>query len=138
MQTLQSLQYLKSVPVPDCVGSVVLPPTEHRKVLIFDLDETLVHCVENIEQNPCDLPIVVNTGGETVTAGINVRPHAYECLKQARKHYQVVIFTASHSSYADVVLDTLEREFRKLDYLTEEERALYHQDPATLYQIKAS
>lgn len=91
-----------------------------------------MHCVENIDVNPCDLPIVVNTGGETVTAGINVRPHAYECLKQARQHYQVVVFTASHQSYADVVLDTLEREFRKLEYLTEDERLLMSEDPEAL------
>ena len=75
------------MPIPDCDRSVKLPHTHHRKILIFDLDETLVHCVENIDVNPCDLTIVVNTGGETVTAGINVRPHVYECLKQARNHY---------------------------------------------------
>ena len=50
--------------------------------------------------------------GETIEAGINVRPYAYECLKRASQNYQVVVFTASHKAYADVVLDTLEREFR--------------------------
>jgi hypothetical protein len=35
-----------------------------------------------------------------------------------------VVFTASHKSYADVVLDTLENEFRKLYYVTDEEKKL--------------
>jgi CTD small phosphatase-like protein 2 len=46
--------------------------------------------------------------GETVEAGINVRPYAIECLKEANKKYQVVVFTASHKFYADVVLDFLD------------------------------
>lgn len=51
--------------------------------------------------------------GETVKAGINVRPYALECLQKANESYQVVVFTASHKAYADVVLDFLDPE-RKL------------------------
>lgn len=25
-----------------------------KKTIIFDLDETLVHCIDDIENNPCD------------------------------------------------------------------------------------
>ena len=50
-----------------------------------------------------------------------MRPYAYECLKKASEDYQIVVFTASHMAYADVVLDTLEREFKKDCYLTAEE-----------------
>ena len=46
--------------------------------------------------------------------------------------YQIVVFTASHKSYADVVIDTLEEEFRKLDYVTAEERQQYAGRPAAL------
>lgn len=55
-------------------------------------------------------------------AGVNIRPYAYECLKKANEHYLVVVFTASHQSYADEVLNVLEEEFRSMDYLTEEEK----------------
>lgn len=58
-----------------------------------------------------------------------MRPYVYDCLKQAKKYYQVVIFTASHKSYADAVLDTLEEEFRRDVYLTEEERHIIEQKP---------
>jgi CTD small phosphatase-like protein 2 len=82
----------------------------------------LVHCIDDIESTYFDLPISVKfPTGETIEAGINVRPFAYECLKIARENYQVVIFTASHKAYADVVLDTLEKEFKKEKYLTLEE-----------------
>ncbi len=32
---------------------VNLPPSRHRKTMIFDLDETLIHCVDDLEaENP--------------------------------------------------------------------------------------
>ena len=102
--------------------SVELPKTIHQKTIIFDLDETLVHCIDDVENNQFDLPISVTfPTGETIDAGINVRPYTYECLKKAIQNYQVVVFTASHKAYADVVLDTLEKEFKKPHYLTLEE-----------------
>lgn len=46
--------------------------------------------------------------GETATAGLNFRPYLQECLKRASELFQVVVFTASHKSYADVVLDIID------------------------------
>ena len=57
-----------------------MPATQHKKVLIFDLDETLIHCIENIDEEPYDIPITVDSGGDKIHAGINIRPSAYECL----------------------------------------------------------
>ena len=34
--------------------SVYLPRSEHKKTLIFDLDETLVHCIDDIDNTPFD------------------------------------------------------------------------------------
>mmetsp|Transcript_25359 Transcript_25359/g.25093 ORF Transcript_25359/g.25093 Transcript_25359/m.25093 type:complete len:102 (-) Transcript_25359:171-476(-) len=82
---------------------------ETTKTIIFDLDETLVHCVDEPEtDNPHVVLKVTFPTGETVDAGINIRPYAIECLKEANKYFQVVVFTASHQSYADVVLDYLD------------------------------
>lgn len=107
---------------------IYLPQSIHKKTLIFDLDETLVHCIDDIENCNFDLPIsVCFEGQEPINAGINVRPYAYECLKRAREHYQVVVFTASHKNYADAVIDTLEEEFRKPHYLTEKEQEMLDQ-----------
>lgn len=68
--------------------SVYLPETEHKKTLIFDLDETLVHCIDEIQTTSYDHQISVTfPTGETIEAGINVRPYAYECLKRASQNY---------------------------------------------------
>ena len=54
---------------------------EHKKVLIFDMDETLIHCVDDIEtQNPDVLLEIDFPGEETVCAGINLRPYLMQCL----------------------------------------------------------
>ena len=52
---------------------------------------------------------------ELVNAGINIRPFVFECLKAARKMFQVVVFTASHKTYADAVLDFLDPDRELID-----------------------
>lgn len=72
------------------------------------MDETLIHCNETTS-TPHDvtLPITFPTG-EIIEAGINIRPHAVEVLKALAANFEVIIFTASHSCYANVVLDHLD------------------------------
>jgi len=41
-------------------------------------------------------------------AGINIRPYTIECLKELSLYYEIIVFTASHSCYANVVLDYLD------------------------------
>ena len=78
---------------------IYLPPlpTGIKKTLIFDIDETMIHCLEDDRYTP-DVTIKIpldDEGEEYADAGINIRPHLYECLKQANENYQVVAFTAS-------------------------------------------
>lgn len=117
IQTLQAIQYIRTLSNNHSLhGKLVdLPPhskfpnPKTTKTIIFDLDETLVHCVDEPEtDNPHVILKVTFPTGETVDAGINIRPYAIECLKEANKYFQVVVFTASHQSYADVVLDYLD------------------------------
>ena len=54
--------------------------------------------------------------GDIAEAGINVRPYALECLREASKYFQIVVFTASHQSYADVVLDYLDPNHELVEY----------------------
>lgn len=66
-------------------------------MLILDMDETLIHCVDDIEKDNPDVILEIEfPGEETVCAGINIRPYLMECLREAAKIMQVVIFTASH------------------------------------------
>jgi CTD small phosphatase-like protein 2 len=73
------------------------PEKAGKKTLVFDLDETLVHCCDDIATSNPDvvLPITFPTG-EVVNAGINIRPYAVECLTEANRYFEVIVFTASH------------------------------------------
>ena len=100
-----------------------------KKTVIFDLDETLIHCNEEESQEEYDvkLPIVLPTG-EMKEAEINVRPYAREILKKLSENFEIIVFTASHQCYANVVLDYLDPEnkyihhrlFRDSCYTTQE------------------
>ena len=59
-----------------------------KKTVIFDLDETLVHCVDDPENQKTDVVLEVKfPNGEVAEAGINVRPYALECLREASKYF---------------------------------------------------
>jgi CTD small phosphatase-like protein 2 len=117
-QTYQGLKISKSLPPVDLdqlsekrLQVPRRPGFELKKTVVFDLDETLVHCCENIEESEPDVILPVTfPSGEVINAGINIRPYAFECLKELNKHFEVFVFTASHQCYANVVLDYLDPE----------------------------
>ena len=58
-----------------------------KATLIFDLDETLIHCNENLN-TPYDIKIPVTfPNDEVIYAGINIRPYAVEILKNLSKDF---------------------------------------------------
>lgn len=74
------------------------PNESHKKkTIIFDMDETLIHCVDDITIEEPDVILEIDfPDEETVEAGINIRPYVMECLEEANKNFQVIVFTASH------------------------------------------
>ena len=56
---------------------LTLPEIEEgRKTIIFDLDETLIHCNENQnDEFDVRVPVTFPTG-EFIEAGINIRPYS--------------------------------------------------------------
>lgn len=115
-QTFQALKFAKTLPQPDTSQIVSKrvylprrPGYEQKKTIIFDLDETLVHCCEDQTTANADVYLpVVFPNGEVVQAGINIRPYVKECLTAANRDFEVIVFTASHRCYADVVLNHLD------------------------------
>lgn len=88
-----------------------------KKTVVFDLDETLIHCVDDPQKETPDVILEVRfPNGEVADAGINIRPYAIDCLREVSKYFQVVVFTASHKSYADVVLDYLDPNKELIEY----------------------
>jgi len=79
---------------------------------VFDLDETLIHCVDDAETDSPDviIPIKFSDDPEPVMAGINIRPHIVECLQTANKYFQVIVFTASEQEYADPIINYIDPE----------------------------
>ena len=88
------------------------------------MDETLIHCVDDVEQDNPDVILEIDFSADglgqnpedIVCAGINIRPYWQECLEEASKNFQVVVFTASHQTYADAILNYLDPENKFIQY----------------------
>lgn len=81
-----------------------------EKLLVFDLDETLVHCIFNdkdIHDAHVFLDIKMPNGRSTRT-GFNIRPYWKELMDAVKDDWEIVVFTASCQNYADTILDHLD------------------------------
>lgn len=122
-QTFQALKLVKTLPEVNLLTlqqkKVKIPRKkgwENKKTIVFDLDETLVHCVDDCIET-ADVAIDIHfPSGEVVKAGVNIRPFARECLQEAAKYFEVIIFTASHKYYADEVLNHLDPQNEYINY----------------------
>jgi CTD small phosphatase-like protein 2 len=111
--------------MPRCKTKINPDLSKDKKIALFDLDETIVHCIGEINMNnlesltlQSDAKIKVHLPGgkKEVTVGINVRPHWEEALKRIKEKYHIIAFTASHESYADSVLNYLDPEKKYFQY----------------------
>lgn len=89
----------------------LLPPISSRhmgrKCLVLDLDETLVHSsFGSLQHADYIVPVEI----ECLWHDVNVikRPGVDDFLKKMGEIYEVVVFTASVSKFADPVLDKLD------------------------------
>lgn len=87
-----------------------------KRLAIFDLDETLVHCKVN-KPKKCHHSIEIKLPSKgTARVGLNVRPFWKESVMEIKKNYFTIIYTASHQSYADSVVDFLDPTGELFDY----------------------
>jgi Dullard-like phosphatase family protein len=80
---------------PDKIETPFLPilnKTKYKYTLVIDLDETLVHYVEEREK-----------------AYVQVRPFADYFLTEMGKYFEIVIFTSAEEDYANLVLKELDK-----------------------------
>jgi len=90
-----------------------------KKIALFDLDETLVHCTGDIKnhkekyQHKIEIKL---PGKQAVEVGINLRPYWKETMNLIKKKYHIVVYTASHQAYADSVLDFMDPKKKYFKY----------------------
>mmetsp|Transcript_35867 Transcript_35867/g.34924 ORF Transcript_35867/g.34924 Transcript_35867/m.34924 type:complete len:150 (+) Transcript_35867:440-889(+) len=89
-----------------------------NKVLVLDMDETLIHAkylYENSDHSNDNGDFFVNITSKTnekdqVKISVKMRPHLDSCLEYLEKMYEIVVFTAGEQVYADAVLDYVDEE----------------------------
>lgn len=114
IQLIYGMEYLNK-------QKVYLPPPRYnkeskvlrKKTLIFDLDETLIHCLDDAETASPDITVLIpvtdpDSSVFEIQGDVIVRPHLYETLKELTNFYQLIIFTASEQSYADSIVDCID------------------------------
>jgi len=95
-------------PVENVYKGIIPPATEmNKKCLVLDLDETLVHSSFKPTVNP-DYIIPVEIDGHIHRVYVCKRPGVDEFLLEMGKLYEIVVYTASLSKYADPLLDQLD------------------------------
>ena len=93
--------------------------SKKKKIALFDLDETLVHCTGDIKLTKEKYQHVIQVtlpGKQTIQVGINIRPYWKQTLNLIKKKYYIVIYTASHHAYADAVLDFMDPKKKYFKY----------------------
>lgn len=90
---------------------VLLPPQLPchfgKPTLVLDLDETLVHA-SFIPGTTGDFVFDLDLEGHLYTVSVLFRPEVHFFLSSVAQFYEVVVFTASMSIYADRVIDVLD------------------------------
>lgn len=84
------------------------PGYEDKKTIVFDLDETLIHC-NNGDDDNYDVILPINISkNQKINAKIKVRPGAVSLLRELSKSFEIIVFTASLSCYGNAVIDYLD------------------------------
>eukprot|EP00747_Dinoflagellata_sp_TGD_P025759 gnl/TRDRNA2_/TRDRNA2_131463_c0_seq4.p1 gnl/TRDRNA2_/TRDRNA2_131463_c0~~gnl/TRDRNA2_/TRDRNA2_131463_c0_seq4.p1 ORF type:complete len:300 (+),score=70.46 gnl/TRDRNA2_/TRDRNA2_131463_c0_seq4:164-1063(+) len=118
-QLRMNLAFLKQIDPRDIVSNEaaaemgpLLPPLSEqhkgRRTLVLDLDETLVHSsFRKVER--ADIVINVELEGEHHPVFVLKRPFVDEFLVKMAELYEVVVYTASMSAYANPLMDQLDK-----------------------------
>lgn len=111
---------------------------DRKRTIIFDLDETLAHCVRKpTKENQPDVTLPIELiSGKILNAGFNIRPLTKEILEISNKYYEVIVFTASHKWYADVILDYIDPEKKYFQHRLYREHCIPTQDNVYIKDLR--
>jgi RNA polymerase II subunit A small phosphatase-like protein len=79
-----------------------------KKTLVLDLDETLVHSSFK-PPDKADIILPVEIEGKVCYVYVLVRPGCIQFLEELSQYYEVVIYTASLSKYAEPLMRILDQ-----------------------------
>ena len=88
-----------------------LPMMRQKMLLVLDVDETLVHASFTPEK-PYNVKITIEVDGEQGDIFVAFRPHLFTFLEFIAPLFEVAIFTASQSCYADQLMDHIDPQRR--------------------------
>lgn len=88
-----------------------LPHLRNKPLLVLDVDETLVHA-SFTPAKPYNVHIIIEVDGEQGDIFVAYRPHLFTFLDAIVDWFEVAIFTASQSCYADQLLDHIDPQGR--------------------------
>ena len=98
---------------------------ENKKVVIFELESTLVSCFGD------NLPEEINN-----TIGINIRPHLKSSLDLIQKDYNIVIYSSSNKMYVDNILDFMDPDHIYFNYRLYQEHCFKFNINGKIYYTK--
>ena len=112
----KSFSVLKNLNSDQCVEEIDISsiepfPRSKKIVLALDLDETLAHCC-NFDDDPLkSYQCVINyksSKDRLISAKMNFRPYLMDFLESVSSHYDIVVYTASDSDYANAVVSFID------------------------------
>lgn len=96
---------------------------DRRPILVFDLDETLIHSAK--QQLPNSITIFVNSKQKHIL----VRNGAKPLLQELAKFYNIYIFTSASKEYADSIIDRIAPFIPMKNRLYKDSIKLYQRNP---------
>ena len=96
-------------------GNLLPNKLDKRKTLVLDLDETLIHSAFEPFRPKDDIKLRMKIKSEEYDIHVLKRPYLDKFLSIVTQKYEVVIFTASISDYANPLLDQLDP-YKKISY----------------------
>ncbi|GMH01497.1 hypothetical protein Nepgr_003336 [Nepenthes gracilis] len=95
-----------------------------RTTLVLDLDETLVH--STLEPcNAADFTFAVNFNQKEHTVYVRCRPYLRDFMERVASLFEIIIFTASQSIYAEQLLNVLDPRRRIFRHRVYRESCVY-------------
>jgi len=79
------------------------------KLLIFDMDETLI-AAKFQGQVPKGFIETFNFSFSGSTIHVRIRPYVVDCLEKLAQFYEIIVFTAGVQEYADYILDYIDQD----------------------------